>query len=258
MNKPCPSCWVCCHRIIRQKKWLVLSSCFTTRACVRQALRSVLLLPFEVSKTTEAKQQNLDFMRHENLIRNFLKAFKRQAAVAQQRSPTEEEARTAAAPPARPGGAGPVRALRAWAEVISGFCLVQAYGDRSFVQLTFIKTARWESSQALSIVVMTHVHSTGQGSRQGAGITGPWCGHIAREPQTQPKTLSGSLLRFLFFLVLVPQVFLKGNTRGQLFSSPSSLPCFCSLGGLGGTGRGRGHGEGQAMSPYLKPSWLDS
>lgn len=55
----------------------------------------------------------------------------------------------------------------AWAEVISGFCLVQAYGDRSFVQLTFIKTARCQVQARLYPLVMTHVHGTGQEAGKG-------------------------------------------------------------------------------------------
>lgn len=99
-------------QIIRQKKWLVLGNCFYKGPVCSSTPLSFIIAFYEVSKTTEAKQQNLDFMRHENLIKNFLKAFKRQKLLWPSSGAPTEGGGANTRPPARPGGARPVRALR--------------------------------------------------------------------------------------------------------------------------------------------------
>ena len=93
------------------------------------------------------------------------------------------------------------------------------------------------------------------GSGQGAGITGPWSwshSQRATEAAKDPLRVPAGILVFLVLMLRV----LKGNTRGWLFSSPSLLPCFCSLRGGWGERARWGHGEGQAMSPWPETNIL--
>lgn len=58
-------------KIIKQKKSSILCSSLYNEPMFSNIQLHFIIAFYEVTKTTEGKEQNLDFMRHENLIKNF-------------------------------------------------------------------------------------------------------------------------------------------------------------------------------------------